>query len=73
MGKHYNRKKRDMNTYYRKNQPCWECKNRFGGCSWSRDFTPVKGWNAEKTYHKYRENTVESYKITNCPEYRKDK
>lgn len=36
---------------------CWVCQNCFGGCSWSRDYTPVEGW-------KTRANLVLS-----CPEF----
>ena len=32
-----------------KEQICWTCKNACGGCSWSRNLTPVEGWKAEKT------------------------
>lgn len=50
-------------------QPCWTCKNACGGCSWSKDFTPIPGWKAEKTYHRSNGNYAESYKIASCPQY----
>ena len=51
---------------------CWDCKNACGGCSWSRTFTPVKGWVAEPTKlkgsHEYSA-IIDSYKIFECPEF----
>ena len=71
--KHYIRKKRASNTYYSKKQPCWTCKNCYGGCNWSRDFEPVEGWIAEKTFIESNEEYADSYKILYCPEYMEDK
>ena len=48
---------------------CWTCKNSCGGCSWSREFIPVDGWNAEKTFHLSNGEFAESYYIKSCPEY----
>ena len=48
---------------------CWTCKNACGGCSWSRDFLPVYGWKAEKTFISVNEGFEESYYIKSCPEY----
>ncbi len=28
-------------------QPCWDCINACGGCSWSAKGEPVPGWKAE--------------------------
>lgn len=56
-------------------QPCWDCKKALGGCSWSRDFTPVKGWKATPTkkagnYHRGGQYPpMKSYRITYCPEF----
>ena len=50
-------------------QPCWSCGNCYGGCSWSFDFTPVKGWDAEMIM---KDGDV-SYQINSCPEYKCDK
>lgn len=69
----YNRrKKRDINTYHRKNQPCWTCQNCYGGCSWSREFKPVNGWIATPSYIASNEEYADTYKITYCPEYKED-
>lgn len=43
-------------------QLCWSCMNACGGCSWSLDFIPVKGWKALKSSH-------ESYRILDCPKF----
>lgn len=50
-------------------QPCWTCLNCYGDCSWSRDFTPVKGWDATPSI---KDDSV-SYKIKKCPEYKSEK
>ena len=70
--KHYRRKKRDINTYYRKESKCWSCSNCYSGCSWSCDFIPVNGWKAEKTYISSNGEYAESYKVIECPEYMED-
>ena len=44
-------------------QLCLDCKNFAGGCSWSKSFTPVEGWNAIP-----RDNgTTDSFCIKACP------
>lgn len=59
---------------------CIDCQNavptRDGrrGCSWSRGFVPVKGWNAEKKESKRYSRgvlirTEESYLVIDCPEF----
>ena len=51
---------------------CWRCKNALGGCSWSKNFKPVKGWEAVATkIDSNYKNGIESYKVITCPEYRK--
>lgn len=70
--KYYRRKERAANTYYSKYQPCWTCKNCYDGCSWSREFKPVDGWKAIKTYIQDNDNYADSYKIIYCPEYIED-
>lgn len=44
---------------------CWSCGNAVNGCSWSRSFVPVDGWEAEE------DGT--SYKIRNCPRFERMK
>lgn len=55
---------------------CWDCKHATGGCSWSREFEPVSGWNAEKTLIKgYRDDDnylVNSYCVYECPLFEHD-
>ena len=64
-------KKKATQEDYRKEQynRCWTCKNAFGGCSWSREFKPVDGWKAKKTFHLMNGEFAESYYIKSCPEY----
>jgi hypothetical protein len=52
---------------------CWTCRNACGGCSWSREFKPVKGWDAVKTYLPTNGEHAESYHVINCPEYKPDR
>lgn len=48
---------------------CWKCKNACGGCSWSKNLTPVEGWKAERVYNNvYSQDTV-SYRVRECPEF----
>ena len=55
-------------TERKKSTLCWDCANYDDGCSWSRDFTPVKGWNAYKT----KGNCYDSYCVVECPEFVRD-
>lgn len=54
-----------------KEQLCWSCKKATGRCSWSRNFTPVEGWDADAVrlnVSKKYEN-VGSFFVKGCPEY----
>ena len=48
-------------------QPCWDCQNACGGCSWSQGFQPVQGWVAESYY--IVADDQYSYDIKYCPEF----
>ena len=50
-------------------QPCCSCKKACGGCSWSKNFQPVVGWDAVPTVVEDIEGDMHSYKISRCPEY----
>ncbi len=68
-------KKPIKNTKKSKETLCWSCKNAVCGCSWSKDFTPVKGWKAIPT--KVRGNVeinewIDSFLIVDCPKYKED-
>ena len=52
-----------------KDQPCWTCSKACGKCSWSRSFTPIKGWTAEPVMVKDKEGDIRSYRIRKCPEF----
>lgn len=55
-----------------KDQLCWYCEKAGGLCSWSKDFTPVEGWEAEPDVLRIREKengVVQTYYIKACPEY----
>lgn len=71
--KHTNYKRRLYRTpkpkqkFVRGEQPeqlCWHCKNATGGCSWSKSFTPVAGWDAEFIERAF---SMETYQIKDCP------
>ena len=56
---------------------CWECDNCYGGCSWSRSFKPVEGWQAVENHTtvkngKYIEERT-SYTVLKCPEFTRDR
>jgi len=40
---------------------CWDCGNACGGCSWSQELKPVKGWNAKKS--------GDSFTVKQCPKF----
>lgn len=69
-----------LKTKNRKNNPdkprfqlCETCKKANGGCAWSDNFKPVKGWTATPTkVCGCKCATVESYSIISCPEYEED-
>ena len=52
-----------------KEQPCCTCKKAVFGCSWSRNFKPVEGWEAIPTIITHGDRQMGSYQILNCPEY----
>lgn len=56
-------------------QLCWSCINATNnGCSWSKNFKPVKGWTATPTILTVTTGrTTESFSITKCPQYIADK
>ena len=49
---------------------CWRCAKNTGLCSWSEDFTPVKGWRAIKQMIKNASGElIESYHVIYCPKF----
>ena len=50
-------------------QLCWSCQKACGRCSWSKNLTPVKGWEATPVMVKDDEGNIRTYHITSCPEY----
>lgn len=54
-------------------QLCWSCKKACGGCSWSKDGEPIKDWTADKNVIPLNGKYAETYKISKCPEYVKDR
>ncbi len=58
---------------------CWCCENARGGCSWSKNFEPVQGWNAKPTKVCIRKKTLksgkkkryytDSFDVYDCPEF----
>lgn len=57
--------KRKTTTKRKKDTLCWTCQNYSGGCSWSRSFTPVEGWEARPT----KNEQTDSYHVISCPEF----
>ena len=50
---------------------CWTCLKSYNGCSWSRSFIPVPGWNARKVDISLTMNVI-AYSVKDCPEYEKE-
>lgn len=60
---------------------CWRCVNAVPdgerGCSWSREFKPVDGWDAEPTlvrakygaFDHHKTGFIESFQVKACPEF----
>ena len=64
-------------VHYVKKSLCWTCQRATGFCSWSRNFEPVPGWEAEPTEitntdGKDRVEIISSFKVSACPLYQKD-
>jgi len=58
----------------KKSTLCWTCQNGYANkCPWMTDFTPVEGWEAEKTVimDNIRE-PIDSYLVIKCPMYVKE-
>lgn len=54
---------------------CFDCQRACGGCSWSRNFEPVLGWEAKPSkLHSAggRKREVWGYHITACPLFLRD-
>lgn len=55
---------------------CWDCRRARGdseGCTWSRWFEPVEGWDAEKSdLYIDRTRTITSYTVRRCPRFLRD-
>lgn len=57
----------DTSKFALKDSLCWHCSHSTdGSCSWSKDFTPVDGWVAEK-HNRKGQNYGESYLVIECP------
>ena len=57
---------------------CWDCAKATGKCSWSKNFVPVEGWEADPTKVKNGFITwkgrkifslVDSFDVHECPEF----
>lgn len=54
---------------------CWDCARAYGGCSWSKSFKPVEGWEAERDERALKwgcnntKRTYVSYTVKECPEF----
>jgi len=56
---------------------CWDCRNAVpgpeAGCSWSRRWQPVEGWDAEETWVRYGAyGSQKSYRVLECPEFEEE-
>jgi hypothetical protein len=56
---------------------CWRCKNACGGCPWSAEGKPVRGWNAKQTVTNYHRNNgarleISGFCVKECPMFSDD-
>ncbi len=51
---------------------CWDCERSCAGCSWSRYFEPVVGWKAIPTIVNVRAFKMESFRVVECPLFKRD-
>lgn len=64
-----------MESEYFRGTLCWRCENAVPniegtrGCSWSKAFTPVPEWWAEKRIIMYDGHPKTSYEVILCPEF----
>ena len=49
----------------KKDTICWDCANACGKCNWTKDFTPVEGW-------EFIPGKNDSKIVTYCPEFVRD-
>ena len=55
-----------MSIWDKERTICWECEKTCGGCSWSREFKPVDGWEAVETTDCTGDK---SFLVRKCPEF----
>lgn len=52
---------------------CWSCRKAIGGCSWSKKFILVEGWEAVPTTIKTNDRNgctySDSFDVYECPEF----
>lgn len=51
---------------------CWDCSKATGGCAWSEDFKPVKGWEVVPTKKQNYYGIMHSLIVLSCPEFDRD-
>ena len=55
-----------MSIWDKERTICWDCQKTCGGCSWSREFKPVEGWEAVETTDYAGDK---SFLVRKCPEF----
>ena len=50
---------------------CWDCSRAIGGCSWSDEGKPVRGWTAKGT-QKTSTKPYNTYLVIDCPLFDRD-
>ena len=51
---------------------CWDCAKAIGGCRWSADLKPVKGWKIIPTKREAYGGIFRSCIVLECPEFKRD-
>lgn len=61
--------KKFRNVFDVDGQLCWMCAKACGGCAWSDNLTPVKGWDAKMVPYKKQGVQEVTWQIYDCPEF----
>lgn len=52
---------------------CWNCKNACCGCEWSKNYTPIQGWDAIPTQIYVnadgKKSYTDSFIVQKCPNF----
>ena len=69
------RKTCDYEVFKKSDTLCWDCEKACGSCSWSRELTPVEGWEVtetgDPTYLLSLRKIVPTVSVISCPKFKR--